>query len=97
MSMALRQKIVMFSLAYLTIIQYALILGVLMYAMDRFDILQSVIFIFGSTSLVSIVISIITTRAYHQEEIPFVKVFLRLAAAHIPAISGFVISLVLFI
>lgn len=71
MTVQLRQKIVMISLAYLSIVQYALILGILMYAMNRFDIVNQVILIFGIASI----ISIIFMRTYQQDDVPFVKIF----------------------
>jgi hypothetical protein len=97
MTVQLRQKIVMISLAYVSIVQYALILGILMYAMNRFDIVNEVMLIFGIASIISIIISIIIMRTYQQDDVPFVKILLRLASAHIPAITGFVIALLLFV
>ena len=88
-----RKNLILYTVAYLTIIDYMILLSILMYAYDRFDTLIYITSVFGSGALISIVSSIFVIRKFKLEEFVFPKAISYLAICHMPVIIGLVLSL----
>lgn len=88
-----RKNLILYAIAYLTIIDYMILLSILMYAFDRFDSLIYITSVFGSGALISIVSSTFVIRKFKSEERSFQKTIFSLAICHMPVIIGLVLSL----
>jgi hypothetical protein len=88
-----RKNLILYAIAYLTIIDYMILLSILMYAFDRFDSLIYITSVFGSGALISIVSSTFVIRKYKSEERSFQKTIFSLAICHMPVIIVFAVSL----
>lgn len=97
MNIKRNQMIDMVGQSYVTVVIYALILSALVISQGAFDLITFILLIFGSSSLISLVISTMIIRKHLIDDQDFVKVLLGLAIVHVPAILGFVGSLILFV
>lgn len=88
-----RKNLILYTVAYLTIIDYMILLSILMYAYDRLDTLIYITSVFGSGALISIVSSTFVIRKFKLEEFVFPKAIIYLAICHMPVIIGLVLSL----
>ena len=88
-----RKNLILYTVAYLTIIDYMILLSILMYAYDRLDTLIYITSVFGSGALISIVSSTFVIRKFKLEEFDFPKAIIYLAICHMPVIIGLVLSL----
>lgn len=88
-----RKNLILYAIAYLTIIDYMILLILLMYAFDRFDTLIYITSVFGSGALISIVSSTFVIRKFKLEAFDFPKAIIYLAICHMPVIIGLVLSL----
>ena len=88
-----RKNMILYTVAYLTIIDYMILLSILMYAYDRLDTLIYITSVFGSGALISIVSSTFVIRKFKLEAFDFPKAIIYLAICHMPVIIGLVLSL----
>lgn len=88
-----RKNLILYAMAYLTIIEYAILLSILMYTFDRFDTLIYITSVFGSGALISMITSTFVIRKYKLEAFDFPKAIIYLAICHMPVIIGFFLSL----
>ncbi|HPG42481.1 MAG TPA: hypothetical protein PLJ98_01620 [Acholeplasmataceae bacterium] len=88
-----RKNVILYAVAYLTIIDYMILLIILMYAYDRLDTLIYTTSVFGSGALISIITSTFVIRKYKLEEFDFPKAIIYLAICHMPVIIGLILSL----
>ena len=91
----MRQKIVMIAIAYVDVIVYAGILFMLTQVFETITQLNEIVLIFGISAMISILISTIIIKQHLSNHKLFVKTLIHLAMAHLPSITGFVISLIL--
>ncbi len=88
-----RKNVILYAVAYLTIIDYMILLSILMYAYDRLDTLIYITSVFGSGALISMITSTFVIRKYKSEERSFQKTIFSLAICHMPVIIVFAVSL----
>lgn len=88
-----RKNVILYAVAYLTIIDYMILLIILMYAYDRLDTLIYTTSVFGSGALISMITSTFVIRKYKLEEFDFPKAIIYLAICHMPVIIGLILSL----
>lgn len=96
MNVKRNQWILMISEAYLTVILYAVTIGFLVYSRKAYNLIPSILWIFGLGAFLSILSSTIIIRKQLIEEPPFVKTFVHLVIAHLPAVTSLVVSFTLF-
>ncbi len=90
-----KQKIVMYTVAYLDTFVYALLLWALIKQYEYFTNINMLILIFSIGANISIVASSIIIRNHYTNERPFVKTLISLAIAHVPSVTGLLISIML--
>lgn len=88
-----RKSVILYAVAYLTIIDYMILLSILMYAYDRLDTLIYTTSVFGSGALISMITSTFVIRKFKLEAFDFPKAIIYLAICHMPVIIGLVLSL----
>ena len=88
-----RKNLILYTEAYLTIIDYMILLIILMYAYNRFDKLIYITSVFGSGALISMITSTFVIRKFKLEAFDFPKAIIYLAICHMPVIIGFFLSL----
>ena len=88
-----RKNLILYTEAYLTIIDYMILLIILMYAYNRFDKLIYITSVFGSGALISMITSTFVIRKFKLEAFDFPKAIIYLAICHMPVIIGLVLSL----
>ena len=88
-----RKNLILYTVAYLTIIDYMILLIILMYAYNRFDKLIYITSVFGSGALISMITSTFVIRKFKLEAFDFPKAIIYLAICHMPVIIGFFLSL----
>ncbi len=84
-----RKNLILYTVAYLTIIDYMILLIILMYAYNRFDKLIYITSVFGSGALISMITSTFVIRKFKLEAFDFPKAIIYLAICHMPVIIGF--------
>ena len=88
-----RKNLILYTVAYLTIIDYMILLIILMYAYNRFDKLIYITSVFGSGALISMITSTFVIRKFKLEAFDFPKSIIYLAICHMPVIIGLILSL----
>jgi glucose dehydrogenase len=90
-----KQKIVMYTVAYVDTLIYAILLWSVVMQYENFTNINMLILIFGIGALISTVASSIIIRNHYTNERPFVKTLISLAIAHVPSVTGLLLSIIL--
>ena len=91
------EKIIMFSIAFITIFNYALILFVMTQTITSFNAYHQLFLRFGVGAAISIVSSMYLIKSHLREPQTFSKIIIKLSVAHVPAVLGLILALLLFI
>ena len=97
MNVATNQKIIMYTVAFFTIINYIIILIVLVNSTESFEHVESIFLIFGIGAFISILSSTIIIRHQLENNPPFQYTLIKLSVAHVPVMSAFFLTIVYFL
>ncbi len=89
-----KQKRVMYSIAYIDTLVYAAILWMTVNQYETFTRTNELILIFGIGALISTVASFLIIRHASMNRQKYIKTLIYLVIAHLPSVTGFVVSLV---
>jgi F0F1-type ATP synthase membrane subunit c/vacuolar-type H+-ATPase subunit K len=88
------QKVVMYAIAYADTFVYAILLWSLVMNQATFTKVNEMIVIFGIGALISTFASFLIIRQASQHQQNFVKTLIYLAIAHIPSVTGLLLSII---
>jgi len=87
-----RQKKVLYSIAYVDTLVYAVLLWMTVSRFETFTRINELILIFGIGALISTVASFLIIRHASLNKQKFMKTLIFLGIAHVPSVTGLVLS-----
>lgn len=89
------QRLIFYAVAYMTIINYALVLALIAYYTDTFSNYTGLVLRFGIGAFLSIFFSILIIRDHKYSKKDFTSTLIKLTIAHVPALIGLALSFIL--